>query len=426
MRLVWLQILTLMCLYGVLIPTSVHVSEHVPAPYMDEIFHVPQAQAYCAGRFVEWNSKITTLPGLYVVSASLAWWMGDAFCQLSALRGLNALFALLLCTVLLRIDNGRRGVLAVLADVASPTIAFFHFLYYTDTGALLFVMLAYWLAVCERRRGWAAAVGAAAVLFRQTNIVWIALVAAIAVLDEFDASADLLPFAAHVTRNLPHLIARNWPFVALAGAFAAFVVQNGAIVVGDKSNHEPARHFAQLAYAAVFVYAHVAVAVLQWRHVAQLRHRWLSLVLTALALGALVHRFSEPHAFLLADNRHYTFYLWRRVLDRHGALGRALLLGPLASVALHLLYAALRDARRGSAFFALVALATAAAVVPSPLLEPRYFSVPLLLVRTHLPPPASVWRSALETALFVAAAAASIVVFVHYPFGADQQQRFMW
>ena len=32
-------------LYGVLIPTAVHVSEHVPAPYMAVIFHVPQAQA---------------------------------------------------------------------------------------------------------------------------------------------------------------------------------------------------------------------------------------------------------------------------------------------------------------------------------------------------------------------------------------------
>ena len=36
----------------------------IPEPYIDEIFHVSQAQAYCNGRFFEWNAKITTPPGL--------------------------------------------------------------------------------------------------------------------------------------------------------------------------------------------------------------------------------------------------------------------------------------------------------------------------------------------------------------------------
>lgn len=31
----------------------------------DEVFHVPQAQKYCEGRFNEWDDKITTPPGLY-------------------------------------------------------------------------------------------------------------------------------------------------------------------------------------------------------------------------------------------------------------------------------------------------------------------------------------------------------------------------
>ena len=35
----------------------------------DEIFHVPQAQLYCAGRWREWHPKITTFPGLYFLGA---------------------------------------------------------------------------------------------------------------------------------------------------------------------------------------------------------------------------------------------------------------------------------------------------------------------------------------------------------------------
>ena len=60
----------------------VHVASHfVPEPYLvrcpssldddiytdvhqDEVFHVPQAQKYCEGRFNEWDDKITTPPGL--------------------------------------------------------------------------------------------------------------------------------------------------------------------------------------------------------------------------------------------------------------------------------------------------------------------------------------------------------------------------
>lgn len=38
----------------------------VPEPYLDEIFHIPQAQKYCQYRWTEWDDKITTPPGLYV------------------------------------------------------------------------------------------------------------------------------------------------------------------------------------------------------------------------------------------------------------------------------------------------------------------------------------------------------------------------
>ena len=39
---------------------------------VDEIFHVVQAKRYCAGRWDEWDDKITTLPGMYVMSASIS------------------------------------------------------------------------------------------------------------------------------------------------------------------------------------------------------------------------------------------------------------------------------------------------------------------------------------------------------------------
>lgn len=40
------------------------VSLWVPEPYLDEIFHIPQAQQYCDGHWSAWDDKITTPPGL--------------------------------------------------------------------------------------------------------------------------------------------------------------------------------------------------------------------------------------------------------------------------------------------------------------------------------------------------------------------------
>ena len=42
-----------------------------PQPYMDEIFHIPQAQKYCNGTYDSWDPKITTLPGLYLFSSGV-------------------------------------------------------------------------------------------------------------------------------------------------------------------------------------------------------------------------------------------------------------------------------------------------------------------------------------------------------------------
>ena len=54
--------LALMAAYPVLLAGIANlVGKMVPQPYMDEIFHIPQAQAYCAGivPFHMFSSKVT-------------------------------------------------------------------------------------------------------------------------------------------------------------------------------------------------------------------------------------------------------------------------------------------------------------------------------------------------------------------------------
>ncbi|KAK2514146.1 hypothetical protein Q9233_015120 [Columba guinea] len=76
------------------------VNRRQRGPYMDEAFHVPQAQAYCHGRFLQWDPMITTLPGLYLLSVGavkpVAWllgWTGSVVCSVGMLRFVNLLFS---------------------------------------------------------------------------------------------------------------------------------------------------------------------------------------------------------------------------------------------------------------------------------------------------------------------------------------------
>jgi len=69
---------------------SMQINNFVPEPYMDEIFHIPQAQRYCKNKFLEWDDKITTLPGLYFITIGvlnpLSQWTNRWLCTTSTLR----------------------------------------------------------------------------------------------------------------------------------------------------------------------------------------------------------------------------------------------------------------------------------------------------------------------------------------------------
>ncbi|KAL6652443.1 hypothetical protein ACP70R_011368 [Stipagrostis hirtigluma subsp. patula] len=178
------------------IPVAALVDYVVPEPYMDEIFHVPQAQQYCRGDFLTWDPMITTPPGLYYVSlvyvASLfpgAWMIGlaktfDVLCSTAVLRSTNVILAMncgtLFHDLLLCIRPGigeKKATIYSILVALYPVHWFFTFLYYTDVASLAAVLAMY--LFCLKKRFWVSAMfGAFSILFRQTNIIWITFFAA--------------------------------------------------------------------------------------------------------------------------------------------------------------------------------------------------------------------------------------------------------
>lgn len=174
------------------------VNTLVPRPYLDEVFHVPQAHAYWAGNWTQWDAKITTPPGLYLFSAMLDGIkkpMTRSMEQTTAdLRAGNfwLLYLLLIALYILgsfgsRQRNGGAGGEAVLPKefnvIMFPLLFFFSGLYYTDVFSAFTVVLAHvcWSAGVQNpgsQRKWQLAhfvAGVVALATRQTNIFWVAV-----------------------------------------------------------------------------------------------------------------------------------------------------------------------------------------------------------------------------------------------------------
>ncbi len=147
------------------------------------------------------------------------------------------------------------------------------------------------------------------------------------------------------------------------------------------------------------------------------------------------------HPFILADNRHYTFYVWKDLLSR-APRGLAAAAAPAAVAAGAVIARRLRDGGASAGWVAAAAAATAAALVPAALVEPRYLTLPVLIGLVHMPPPAPPARGSSsggggcsgigpEVARLLAfggVGAATLAVFLWRPFvGADgAPARFMW
>lgn len=131
------------------------INKRLTEPYMDEIFHVPQAQAYCRGQFANYDPKLTTPPGLYLVSYILH--LVGLPCDVAYLRYVNLFVGTILlpslCSriwALRHVGANRQDLQWAKCIAMMPLLSFFSLLYYTDVASIYLVLLAYYLVLCKR------------------------------------------------------------------------------------------------------------------------------------------------------------------------------------------------------------------------------------------------------------------------------------
>ena len=363
---------------------------------------------------------ITTPPGVYLLSYALSPITG---CELAWLRSVG-LFSLTSLFTILPWTYGSRQAgrpddwqvkLSAFNMTLFPPLFFFCALYYTDVASTMTVVMSYCLFVQSHRTRSSPLVrrlvlvsqGSVSLLFRQTNIFWVAIFpAGIVLVDELDIGHQAVKDSMHrrvegfgnslisvartswkmevvydlhvadawlegnvrptrtsqlsanialdyvktcisicacglkaatQPKRLQSLVTAQAPFLALLQLFAGFVLWNGGVVLGDKSNHVATIHLPQILYTwplfiffswplaypyiatlAVGLFAKIPnVASMQTMLVFKRRNvlprLWVLGLFTVLAL-LIVHLNTIVHPFTLADNRHYTFYVFRLLL----------------------------------------------------------------------------------------------------------------
>jgi len=454
---------TAFVVFGVLsVVTLKELNIQLTEPYMDEPFHVPQVQAYCNGDWSHWDPKITTPPGLYVLTVLLK----GVFvfkCRLPTLR-LTPLLALLLLplatTRLLCYHKRIRPPPSVFTPTLDAVIVstfpvawFFGFLYYTDVPSLLSVIVT--IVAALQGRHWAASMlGIISCTFRQTNIIWLLYAYASSQLtylrfrrappggskpatlhDPPALAAGLLDLVRSVRSAptiLPDILPAFVPYALTLGLFGGFVGWNGGIVLGDKSNHAPSLHPPQLYYFIAFATIMGWPALVSgnggWKVLANdvqdrifgNRRRMVAHIAVSVSMGLSIKLFTIHHPFLLSDNRHYTFYVWRRIFLLHPVVPYLFIPGYIVCAWTWFL----RVGREQTLLQTLLLpLSTLPVLLPTPLLEPRYFLIPYVLLRAQLVD-VPAWGLLLEGLWYGLINAGTMYVFLYKE--REGVGRFMW
>jgi alpha-1,2-glucosyltransferase len=455
---------------------------HPSIGYMDEIFHIPQTQKYCnyllsSGTTlkksifnifwdVPYDNKITTPPGLYIMTSYILQKMNVKACTPLILRSINIIFQcgtmiviyniLILCLVfnkrnIHRHSNQLTIFLNTIMLISSPVHFFFGFLYYTDSSSTFFTLLSYYLtlhviAIKKNKRYiknktlfdhlsillynsiqfvLTVIVGLCALACRQNNVIWSAFCIGTLLVDHLHSPEMIV---SERSRKFPSILPMNVPpspitefyslisflkspnqilsFVCdstLLGHFTVILIftycyvhNDYNIVLGDQSNHLPMLHTSQLLYFMMYV---STIFSIQWVdrsykgngicgvlcHLIETTRKSM-IMLTLLVAGILftvisVQYYSPTHPFMLADNRHYIFYIWKNIFNRHRAIKYLFI--PLYVI---FSWGNIRRLRLNNSLLWCIGLVicTSLVLVPAHLVEFRYFTVPCFLWQIHM------------------------------------------
>lgn len=291
------------------------------------------------------------------------------------------------------------------------------------------------------------------IIFRQTNVIWTIFIAgecAIRILlENIDCNKKdlekegkeslkfILIFINNIIGDFNKIIKSLkllWKPIIYYGfvviSFIVFVIKNNGIVVGAKSDHEAVLHFTQISYFTAFTcffalpiifYIKLIKEYLKW-----IKNHYILCLVLLITFTIFFHKFSYVHRYILADNRHYTFYIWSRIINRYWWIKIYL----LPSFTVFCLWILFRSLKTQNILFKLLFFSSIfILIIPQALIEFRYFITPYIMWRIHLKE-VSKRRLFMEILCYIMWNSITIYIFLFKTFQwknhPDELQRFMW
>lgn len=453
--------------------SHIYINHRQPAPYMDELFHIRQAQQWCSSITTEsqfaYDASITTPPGLYLPNVVLSFLLRTtAVCTTQILRltpAIMTIMTFLLLSNILRLLRNRFGSYAeenskenaelcyhhtIAFTLTLVPISFFYsHLYYTDTASTFCILLTWYFALIDNQI-LSSICGLLASMTRQTNIIWhffIVLDTSLyPLLVQTKSMQSIFNLISAIINQYPTIIkTRTYPHVLSATLYVLFIVRNRGIAIGHRDHHTQMFHHVMLPYLSFLHFLfqapfqlirpsdllHTLRQLITTRHVPT-----FTVATTAIVTSLILATSDYVHPFILSDNRHFTFYLYRWWLSRSTyhrmapipfyvytplAIYTELLSSTQSNAAspsptLHLSPAHRRAELLLDSVYVLCACLV---LLPSPLLEIRYFIIPSLVLsirRLARVKPYSLPRVLLISLFFLIFNITLVYIFTEHPF----------
>ncbi|CCH59559.1 hypothetical protein TBLA_0B07410 [Henningerozyma blattae CBS 6284] len=411
-------ILYILLLIYFLITFKIINTQVVPFDFIDEKFHVNQTIEYIKGNWFNWDPKITTPPGLYIMGW-LNWkffhyifnWSTRCILRMTNLLGGAVILPLIVLRPLF--FHNAIGFWPINLMIF-PLLSMYYYLYYTDVWSSILILESLTLMLTRpvgKYSIWASSiVGGLSCCFRQTNIIWNAYIMVVGLEREtmmkkgFNQSHlnNYIKVLINSIEEFPRIVL---PFFINFALFLIFIIWNGSITLGDKANHVAGLHLVQIFYCIMFIMIFSIPIWISRRFLENYLIRCLlkpfRTFFEIIGIMLVIRYFTVIHPFLLADNRHYTFYLFKRIINNPYKIIKYGFMSGVYHFSTFVYYEVLRPCELLSSSlqplvvedikemplqlthvsWSALILCTLATVVPSPLFEPRYYILPYLFWR---------------------------------------------
>ena len=313
------------------------------------------------------NPYLTTLPGYHTTIAILASPFNSY--PIPLIRTLSFLISLTSIIVFYftaKEINKSSAELKTLQYAFLPILFPLFFLIYTDVLSLLLVMLSF-LLLLKNKHFLATLIGITSITIRQTNIIWLGFIFLIPYIEKNGFKLKI--------KEIKNHIKKYWLFLIGFLLFALFIMINKGVAIGDKGMHPLTLQLGNIYFSLfLFFFLFLPLNIKNLPKIIKLIKRNKSIIHNLLGLLIIfLFTFNLTHPY---NQEIYSFWLRNKILLYFSS---SLFLKIIFFIPIAYSILSLAVIKLHKKSFYLIYPITILFLLPSPLIEQRYYLIPLAL-----------------------------------------------